>query len=776
MQSQNASRVAASRELSAASINNLESDPERSILLALEAMSRANTLEAENALHQAVTTSRVQLVVPVHAPGSPISVDYSPNGQRIVTASMEEVVKVWDLGMGQMLFSLPGHYAEFSPDGRHLATVLADGTVKVWDADSGNEIQIPGQMDAITSVSFSPDSKRMVTITNGNLPRVWDMKTGRELASFPGHTDYVSFAFFSPDGEHIITTSDDGTARTWNAFTGEELLVLNHSDWVWNAAFSPDGKRIATVSEYQAFIWDAATGEKLFTLNGHISTVHAVAFSPNGALLVTGSYDRKAIVWDANTGEALFTLAGHTGTIFSAAFSADGTRLVTTSDDGTMRIWDVTLGRGEALTIPYPEGSGGKILYTPNGKALAGIEDGILKLRNSKSGNELKRFSTGGGQVTTFALNPDGSLIAAARDDFNVTIFNLASSADLVTWSAHTGLINALAFSPDGKWLVTASDDYKVKLWELSSEMPSLLFTLHMPVGVSSLDFNSDGSQLAIGLQNGTIRVRDFVAGKDLYVLRGHNNAILSITFSPDDEFLATGSMDGTARIWDVTSGNELQMLDGHTNTVTSVAFNPDGTRLATASRDGTAKLWDVNTGQELLTFLGERSGINSLAFRPDGAHLVTSSDREARIYFLKVDELTELARNRVTRKLSQDECLKYLHGINDACADVVPNQTATPLPPVSNGRICQVTNTGGLNDNYFNELIYKGIQDAAKIHQWDASILQSSSVLDFSRNINTFVDANCQLIVAPGTLVERDSIRRTNKSEPTFHDHGLRN
>ena len=764
LQSQNASRLAVSRELAAASINNLMSDPERSILLALEAVKKAKTLEAEDALHQAVMTSRLRLVIPAHEPGSPISVDVSPDGSRIATASMEEIVKVWDAQTGRLQFSLPGHYVDFSPDGTSLATVLADGRVKVWEALSGNEIQLADQIDAITSVMFSPNGERLVTVTNGNLPRVWDLKTGKELVNFPGHTDYVSFAFFSPDGKRLITASDDGTARIWNATTGEEIFALSHPNWVWNATLSPDGKLIATLSENLATIWDASTAQKLFTLKGHMSTIHAVAFSPDGSMIATGGYDRKVIVWDAKTGEERFTLAGHSGIVFSAEFSPDGTRLVTASDDGSVRVWDVTPGH-EALTITYDE-SGGQILFNPNGSQFAAIEGASVKIWDAKTGNELQTLSGDGGRITAFAYSPDGTLIAATRDDFSVTLFDPASNMDAQTWSAHSGLINTLAFSPDGKQLVTAGNDYKVLVWNVSNPSSPISINMDIPVGIQSAAFNSNGTRLAIGLQNGTVKVWDLTAGEEITVLRGHSDSIRSVAFSSDDQLLATASLDGTARIWDTKNSSEKFILEGHTNTVTSVAFDPDGNRLATASRDGTAKLWNVNTGRELLTIPGDGSGINNLDFSPDGTRLVTSSEREARVYLLQLEELTDLARTRVTRRLTEEECLKYLHGITDACEAVVSVPTSTPLSVTENGRICQITNTSGLNDNYFNELIYKGIQDAAELHQWEASILQSSSISDFAKNVNAFVDADCQLIVSPGTLVEQ--VQTAAQANPT--------
>lgn len=754
LRSQQTSQVASSRELAAASIANLGSDPERSILLALEAVKKSKTLEAENALHQAVMTSRIQRVIPTHESGSSAHVVFSPNGRRILTASVDGTVKVISNQMGQTLLTLPGQYAAFSPNGQVIATVQADGKVKVWDADSGNEIQVPGPIEAMNSVAFSPDGKRLVTVTNGNLPRVWDVKTGRELMQFAGHLDFVSFASFSPDGSRLLTASDDGTARIWNAVTGEELLALTHDDWVWHASFSPDGKRVVTSSSAQAFIWDATTGEKISTLFGHASTVHVAAFNPNGTMIATGSYDRKVILWNADTGEIIFTLSGHTGSVFSLAFSADGKQLVSGSDDGTLRIWDVTSEHGEALTLPYPDGRGESVAFTPNGNALAGIEGGTFKLWNVPSGNVVRDYADDH-SATAFDISPDGSLIAVARDDFSVTLYNPASTTGLRTWSAHTGRVNTLAFSPGGKWLATASDDYKVIIWDLSEGKPASILTLTMPVGVQSIAFNSDGTLLAIGLQNGTVRIRDFESGEDLRVLRGHDDVILSLAFSPDNSLLATASLDGTAIIWDVTTGTEKFILEGHTNSVTALSFAPDGIRLATSSRDGTTKIWDMTIGQELLNFPGNGSGINGVTFNPKGTLLITSGDHEARVYILQVVELAKLAQDRVTRRLTQEECLKYLHEITNACAPVVVMPTNTPLPATANGRICQITNTGGLNDNYFNELLYEGVQEAAQTHAWEAHVLQSASAADFARNLNIFADADCQLIVAPGNLTE---------------------
>jgi len=375
VQAQNARLLATSRELAAASISNLDIDPERSILLALKAVNAHYTIEAEDALHRAIQASRVQLVLQAHEPGFPASVAFGPDGKHIVTASANEIAKVFDVATGKLLFSMKGHFATYSPDGKQIATVIADGTVETWDARTGKEIPRSNQIDAGIGVDFSPDGSRLATIVSGNLPKIWDAKTGKELMTFTGHTDFVGFASFSPDGTRLLTASDDGTTRVWDTSTGTEILKLaDHPGWVWNASFSPDGKQIATASGNTAYIWDADSGKKIFTLVGHKNDIYSVAFSPDSTRLATGSADRNVKIWDVTSGKELFTLSGHTGAIYGIAFSPDGSRLVTGSDDGTVRIWDLNPSH-ELITISTPHGSSGQIAFNQDGTRLAATDE-----------------------------------------------------------------------------------------------------------------------------------------------------------------------------------------------------------------------------------------------------------------------------------------------------------------------------------------------------------------------------------------------------------------
>ena len=303
-------QIAVARELSASAVNNLEVDPERSILLGLQAVSISSIggkpvlREAEEALHRAVQASRVQLTLHSHT--------LAVNG------------------------------VAFSPDGKRLVTGSADKTAKVWDALTGKELlTLSGHTAAVNGVAFGPDGKRLATVSDDKTAKVWDALTGKELFTLSGHTAAIKDISFSPDGMRLATSSDDKTAKVWDALTGKELLTLpGHTLPQYGVAFSPDGRHLATGSgDRTAKVWDGVTGQLLLTLYGHTDTLYCLAFSADGMRLATASGDGTARVWDVATGKELLTLSGHRGIVLSVSFSADGKRLVTASFDRTSRVY-----------------------------------------------------------------------------------------------------------------------------------------------------------------------------------------------------------------------------------------------------------------------------------------------------------------------------------------------------------------------------------------------------------------------------------------------------
>jgi WD40 repeat protein len=226
---------------------------------------------------------------------------------------------IWDADTGDLVITLDSQpdqaafSAAWSPDGQAVLTGSLDGTARVWDALTGEELRsLGGHTGGVSSAKFSPDTpegtggRTIVTAGEDGTARVWDAQTGQQVLSLE-HPDWVRSADYSPDGQTIVTAGEDGVVRVWDAQTGEQLRALEgHTARVWSAAYSPDGLTIVTASDdHTARVWDAQTGQQLRSLEGHSDGVWSAAYSPDGRTIVTSSADFSARVWIAQVEDLL---------------------------------------------------------------------------------------------------------------------------------------------------------------------------------------------------------------------------------------------------------------------------------------------------------------------------------------------------------------------------------------------------------------------------------------------------------------------------------------
>lgn len=678
-------RIATSRELAAAANNNLTIDPERSILLAIqavEATAEDKTVlpEAESALHAAVQTSRVQLNLLGHT-GAVHSVAVNAAGTQAATRSEDGTARIWDLKTGKELLSLPTNFTEnswgtgaaFTPDGTQLLTVSDNNSAKLWDLKTGKVVEkLTGHTDFVGAVAISPDGKTFATASADMTAKLWDAATGKELFTLAGHEAGVDVIAFGPDGSRVYTGSDgDGTAKAWDTSTGKELFTFSGQGatiGVDSIAASPDGTLIATGEfDTNVKIWDAANGNLLRTLFGHASYIDGMAFSRDGKYLASSSEDGTARIWDPLTGRELLRLDGHTSGVLGVAFEPDGTRLVTVSRDGTGKVWDISpAGSREWLTLVGHDNLVNRVAYSPDGTRLATAgADGVVKVWDAASGKNL--FTTEpnanpeGGSVS---YSPDGTRLATVVEG-NAKIIDAESGADILTIGPFVSAAAGIIYSPDGKRLAGANADGEIIIYDSSSGKVLVKVPAHKG-RIEQVTFSPDGTSLASAGDDSTAKIWDTRSGK-LLLTFDDKVRLSGIIFSPDGKRLASSSNDGTIKIWDSATGAVYFTLRSHTGATFGVAFSPDGKQLATTSVDRTVKVWtlpkDGEQVAEPLTLLGHKAAVYRAVFSPDGTRLATASrDGTSRVYALPIQDLIDIAKSRVTRALTNDECQKFLH------------------------------------------------------------------------------------------------------------------
>mgnify|MGYP001420737671 CR=1 FL=1 len=357
-------------------------------------------------------------------------------------------------------------------------------------------------------------------------------------------------------------------------------ITLKSEGWVNSVAFSADGKRLATGSN-DARLWDVSTGQQIAEFKGHSKALVSVAISPDGTKLATGSFDKTAKLWDIATGQMLWTTISSTGTglaVGRLAFSSDGNTLSGEDDDREIKAWNVSTGKETTLHVKF-----GKIGHS-------------------------------------FAVSPDGKLLAAQTKAFFITVFDIASGRKIVTVDAF-GFVKDVVFAPDSKTLLTTGSEKIAKLWSLPEGKEIRKFT----DVTGGMAFSPDGKMIAT-CNKDVIRLWDVEKGHEIASLRGHTNNVLTVAFSLDGLKLASGG-ENTAKIWNVPKDESRGVLRAHAKGIGSLTFSPDGKTIVSASDDKTAKLWDVETEQERLAIRGHTDKVNTTAFSPDGLTLATAGD-----------------------------------------------------------------------------------------------------------------------------------------------------
>jgi len=321
------------------------------------------------------------------------------------------------------------------------------------------------------------------------------------------------------------------------------------------------------------YLWQRARGDELYTFRGHSGIVNSLAFSPDGKLLASGSFDHTLKILELGTRRVLESLEA-------------------TGDDSDI--------------AP-------SVCFSPDGRTLAAIHGPGVAIWETSTWQVSRQLD---GARAPLSYSPDGKILAA----FAGTAVRLWDTSSWKTSFIDAGLrgsppSSALAFSPDSKTLfICSSGDTLIQIWNLSSGSKVGELEFFAP---ACLAVSRDGKWLAAGSRSSAdVGIWDLATKEKVATLTGRHPAFFGIAFSPDGETLATAGCDQVITVWHVATREKVSTLVGHLNEVWVVAFSPDGRTLASASKDGTVKLWSTDWHPEMERLPGESIGAQLLDLR----------------------------------------------------------------------------------------------------------------------------------------------------------------
>lgn len=668
-------RLSSTRRIALAALNGIEVDPERSLLLAVEAAERARAvktqriIEVEDALHRSLHVSRARQTLSNPHTGPVNSVAFG-NDRTLASAGADGRIFLWDLappGQAHLLgtHDLPINKIAFSPDGRRLASAASDGRIKLWDVDhQALSVETPAWSGCLNNLDFSPDGSLLATAGSDGNAKLWSgssLEYIRTLGLLDTSYRALNGIVFIPGTRTIATADQAGRIAILDLSSGDLIRSAESYHMLSALAVDRDGKRLASgSSDSSVEVWNVSSLERCSRFPNDEGGIGGIAFSPINDHLAISYVNRTVKLWDLQSQREHLCLVGHRGSVNGIAFSPEGRFLATASADETVKVWEVDSFDDELWTKQFPSFTNRAVFFADDPLVALAMSDGVSEIWNPRARRRTMVLRGHSGPINSVAVNADGSWAVTGSADRQVRVWDTATGHDRLgrPLGGHDGPVNSVAISSDGKYVASGGADHTVRIWSVSDGRQHELYW-HSDI-VNCVAFHPREAIVGLAGSDGLARLWDIDRGDRGFKFSHAPYALREATFSPDGDVFATAGV--FVRLWDASTGELIRTLEGPIGSILGVVFSPDGKRIVTAGSDKTCRIWDSRSGDELMVLVGHTAPVRSVATSKSGRYLLSADmDRTVRVWILGGDELLELARRRISRPFTNFERRKFL-------------------------------------------------------------------------------------------------------------------
>ncbi len=567
---------------------------------------------------------------------------FSPDGSQLATTSKKTPIKIWNAADGAAIAELGPEskstlYHEYSPDGSRLLSARLDGTIFIWDARTGKLIKsMVGHKGQVYPARFDATSKRIVSCGADHSVRIWDAETGTQLYVYDEPNASFSSALFSPDGRWVVfhktLRPSDGslaspqtiTIEVWEPDTNATIFSGQGTAY----AISEDGRLLAIANGAMIALVSLPDGENRMQLMGHSDPIYELAFSPDGATIISGSQSGALLGHDVETGSVRFQ-ANHGAAIAKLAFSQDGERFLAASLRQVVSIWDAGSGRRLNFFQNPSLRQLNTAEFSPDGnRIVTGTADELVKVWDAAEipgQSVIAALDMTRTEFTDLQVSRDDKFAVVANST-RLEIRRIPDGAALAAFSDESRVHrNVFAVSPDCRRLVFSPDDVVEFVWDIDKQEITGQFSGHQSP-VTCFVFSPDGKKVASGSWDNVLRIWDPANGTELSTLSGHTGTIWDVAWSDDGRFVATIGDDGLALIWDVDSGAQKHkiVLGGPGR---QIRISHDSSLVGTRGDNQPLRLWNIETGTLQQSFFAGEHGTSKFEFSRDGSRLAVSEN-----------------------------------------------------------------------------------------------------------------------------------------------------